>query len=211
VDGIFSGFASLPGYGLGGLAVILLYVLQSELRFGAKARSHRAESSDRMSSVVVSMAAAVSILGWALAIKSNSPRIAALLPQGFREALLPGLPAMAWIGVAIGLCGLAMRLWAVLTLRERYTRTLLIQDGHTVEQHGPYRMVRHPGYLGSLLALNGVALASGNWIVLATSILSTSAAYAYRVKVEDEMLVARFGESYAEYRRKVPAFLPRIG
>lgn len=204
----FSPFASLPAHALGGLAIILLYILQSELRFGSKARSHRAGSADRMSSVVVSAGSAVSILGFALAIKAKSPGLASMLPQWFGEAMLPGLPGVAWIGVAVGACGLALRLWAVLVLRERYTRTLLVHDGHTVARDGPYARVRHPGYLGSLLVLNGVALASGNWVVLGSSLVATGAAYAYRVKVEDEMLVAAFGESYAQYRREVGAVLP---
>lgn len=209
--GGFSGFATLPAYGLGAIAVIVLYMLQSELRFGAKARSHRAGSADRMSTVLLGLGSAIAILGFALGIKANSPGIGTFLPQWFRDASLPGLPAVAWIGVAIGLCGLGLRLWAVLTLRDRYTRTLLVQDDHVVEQKGPYRRVRHPGYLGSLLVLNGVALASGNGVVLVVSLVATSAVYRYRVKVEDEMLVASFGESYAQYKRTVPALFPRIG
>jgi protein-S-isoprenylcysteine O-methyltransferase Ste14 len=84
------------------------------------------------------------------------------IPEWFRAATLPGMPAIAWAGVAAGFAGCGVRLWSVLTLRERYTRTLLTHDGHAVERGGPYRWVRHPGYLGSLLVLNGVAMASGS-------------------------------------------------
>jgi protein-S-isoprenylcysteine O-methyltransferase len=93
-------------------------------------------------------------------------------------------------------------------LRERYTRTLLMQEEQTIERRGPYRLVRHPGYLGSLLALNGTALASGNAVVFTASIVATGAAYAYRVRVEDAMLVAAFGDPYERYRREVGALLP---
>lgn len=65
----------------------------------------------------------------------------------------------AWAGVAIGALGLVLRLWAVLRARHRYTRTLLIQENHSVERGGAYRFVRHPGYLGSLMTLNGIAAA----------------------------------------------------
>src|SRR5207253_6001663 len=104
--------------------------------------------------------------------------------------------------------GLALRLVAVLTLRERYTRTLLVEAVHPIERSGPYRWVRHPGYLGSLLCLNGIALASGNAAALIASLIATSAAYAYRIKVEDEMLVATLGQAYIEYREQVRALLP---
>jgi protein-S-isoprenylcysteine O-methyltransferase len=143
-------------------------------------------------------------------MKVNSGWVAAFVPSWFRGAVMPGLPFTAWIGVVLAASGVALRLWAVLQLRDRYTRTLLIQDQQSVERGGPYRWVRHPGYLGSLLCLNGVALASGNWVTLVASIIATSAAYAHRIRVEDEMLVAAFGPSYDEYRRRVPALMPRV-
>jgi protein-S-isoprenylcysteine O-methyltransferase len=96
----------------------------------------------------------------------------------------------------------------LLTLRERYTRTLLVQDHQAIERRGPYRWIRHPGYLGSLLCLNGIALAAGNLIALLASLAATLAAYGYRIGVEDQMLMAAFGSSYTEYRRQVRALLP---
>ena len=66
----------------------------------------------------------------------------------------------------------------------------------------------HPGYLGSLLCLNGTALASGNLITLLASLAATAAAYGYRIRTEDEMLIAALGPSYAEYRSQVRALLP---
>ena len=38
---------TLPGYGIGALIVLLLYAVQSEIRFGAKARTMAAGYSDR--------------------------------------------------------------------------------------------------------------------------------------------------------------------
>lgn len=207
---LISRFAALPAYGLGGLVILLLYALQSELRFGARARTFRTADSDRKSTLAVSLSAAVPVLGFALAMKAGSPGLSAWLPHWFREAVVPGLPFVAWIGVLLGVVGVALRLVAVLTLRERYTRTLLVQTGHTIARNGPYRWVRHPGYLGSVLCLNGIALASGNLATLIASLLATSAAYTYRIKVEDEMLVAMLGRPYVEYRQQVRALLPFV-
>jgi protein-S-isoprenylcysteine O-methyltransferase len=153
---LISRFTSLPSYGIGGLLVLLLYGLESEIRFGARARTVRTGASDRHSTLAVSLSAAVSVLGFVLAIKSDSSELAAWLPRWFRAAAMPGLPAVAWTGVLLGALGLGLRFWAVLTLRDRYTRTLLVQDDHAIERGGPYRWIRHPGYLGSLLCLNGI-------------------------------------------------------
>ncbi|HEY1583267.1 MAG TPA: isoprenylcysteine carboxylmethyltransferase family protein [Chthoniobacterales bacterium] len=201
-------FTTLPPYGLGGLVILLLYGLQSEIRFGARARTMRAGASDRWSTLAVSFSAAVAVLGFVCGIKAHSTEAAAWLPHWFRRAIIPGLPGIAWCGVAIAGLGLCLRLWAVLTLRERYTRTLLVQDEHSVERSGPYGWIRHPGYLGSLLCLNGVALASGNLVALSASLLVTFLAYGYRIKVEDEMLVESLGSTYADYRHEIGALFP---
>ena len=205
---LISRFAALPAYGIGALIVLLLYALQSEIRFGSSARRMRASELDRKSTLVVSVSAAVPVLGFVLAMKAGSAAGSTLLPEWFSHAVMPGLPGVAWLGVALGICGLALRLWAVLILRDRYTRTLLVQDEHSMERGGPYHWVRHPGYLGSLLCLNGIALASGNSITLLASLAVTGAAYIYRIRVEDAMLVAALGPSYSEYRRQVRALVP---
>ncbi len=53
-------------------------------------------------------------------------------------------------------------------------------------------------------------MTSGNTIVVVGSIVATFAAYAYRIHVEDAMLVAAFGAPYEAYRRKVRAVLPFV-
>jgi protein-S-isoprenylcysteine O-methyltransferase Ste14 len=193
-----AGIVALPAYGAGALLVLLLYAFQSEVRFGARARSHATQASDRGSTLAVSLSSAVPVVGFVLSMKGHMP------------APLPGMPAIAWLGVGLGVLGLLLRLWAVLVLRERYTRTLLLHEEHRIERGGPYRFVRHPGYLGSLLCLNGIALASGDTLVFLASIAATLAAYTYRIRVEDAMLVAAFGVPYESYRRETGALVPRL-
>lgn len=201
------GLGKLPAFGIGGVVLLVLYAIEAEVRFGSAARSRSPGASDRGSSRAVSLAAAVPIAGFVLAMKAAAfPWV----PSWLQVGSLPGMPGSAWAGVAIGLAGLVLRLWAVLTLRERYTRTLLTQDRQEVERKGPYRWVRHPGYLGSLMALNGLAMSSGNAIVLLASVAATGAAYAYRIRAEDRMLLGELGESYAAYRREVPALIPFV-
>jgi len=203
------GLSARP-YALAGVVLIVLYVLEAELRFGSRARSGKAEATDRRSSLLLSLAALAPVGGLVATVKLA--RLAAAPGHPWLAALfgetLPGLPALAWAGAAVGLGGLALRLWAVLTLRHRYTRTLLVHDDHAIERGGPYRLVRHPGYLGSLLCLNAIALTSGSAAVLTVSLLSTIAGYAYRIRSEDRMLVAALGAPYEAYRRKVGALLP---
>lgn len=51
-------------------------------------------------------------------------------------------------------------------------------------------------------------MASGDLLTLIASLAATIAAYAYRIRVEDGMLVARFGASYRSYCGEVGALMP---
>jgi protein-S-isoprenylcysteine O-methyltransferase len=206
-----TGFRALPPYGVGALLVLLLYAIESEVRFGARARTMATGASDRGSTIAVSLASLVPVFGFVLAMRGQTSALLAGLPGWLRDVgTMPGMPAIAWVGVVLGALGLLLRLWALLKLRHRYTRTLLVHEAHVVERGGPYRFVRHPGYLGSLLTLNGIALASGNALTFFASLVATCAAYAYRVRVEDSMLVAAFGAAYDSYRSEVGALLPLL-
>jgi len=48
------------------------------------------------------------------------------------------------------------------TLGASYSRTLRTDDAQRVVDDGPYRLIRHPGYAGSLLVWSGFALTSGS-------------------------------------------------
>ena len=202
-------FTALPSYGIGALVVLLLYAVQSEIRFGKRARTMRTGSADRKSTLAVSVAAAVSVIGFVFAMKANSPTAVTFLPRWFRNALLPGLPLTAWLGVILGTGGIALRLWAVLTLRERYSRTLLVQREHSIERGGPYRWVRHPFY--GVVALWGLSMSllTADWL-LALLGLSVLAMLAIRTRIEEAKLTERFGDEYRGYARRTGRFLPLL-
>jgi protein-S-isoprenylcysteine O-methyltransferase Ste14 len=199
---------TLPPHAWAALAVLALFEVQSYLRFGAKARKMRAGASDHGSTLILTLAFLWVALGF-LTVQRVGIMRHIVVPDWI---LWPGpsrwMVNLAWTGIALAVAGLVLRVWAVLTLRHRYTRTLLIDDGHLIERGGPYRFVRHPGYLGSLLCINGFALASTSLFVVVTSLAAISAAYAYRIHIEDRMLVAHFGAAYEQYRREVAAVIP---
>jgi protein-S-isoprenylcysteine O-methyltransferase len=93
---------------------------------------------------------------------------------------------------------MALRLWAVLALGRFFRITVLVQDQHRLVDTGPYRLLRHPAYTGRLLTMIGLGLAMRNWLSLAAIVL-VLLADAYRIRVEEQALRARFGESYERY------------
>ena len=66
---------------------------------------------------------------------------------------------VGWLGLVLMLSGLALRYWAAKTLDQFYTRTLQIIEGQKIVSQAPYNVIRHPGYLGTLLMEIGAGLA----------------------------------------------------
>jgi protein-S-isoprenylcysteine O-methyltransferase Ste14 len=120
------------------------------------------------------------------------------------------LPAMcAPLGIAVLLSGLLLRAWSMQTLSDAYTRTLRVTNQQSVSDRGPYRHVRHPGYLGSLLIWCGFALASGSAVIVGTVAALLVPAYMHRMEAEEELL-ERDLPGYADYRRRTKRLVPHV-
>jgi len=95
--------------------------------------------------------------------------------------------------------GLAV--WAMIVNRF-FSAVARIQDdrGHQVISSGPYRVMRHPGYAGSLLSMLAFpAMMNSTWALLPA--LGTVAALVIRTAREDAMLMEEL-EGYSEYATK---------
>lgn len=71
-------------------------------------------------------------------------------------------------------------------------------------------MVRHPIYLALLLYLFSIAAALGHWQQLLIAVPLYLAGTAIRIRDEEALLRAKFGEDHARYAREVPAIIPLI-
>lgn len=80
---------------------------------------------------------------------------------------------------------------------------------HKLVVAGPYRRVRNPMISGVAMTLLGVATTTGSTYVAAWFAFFVALNHVYFLLVEEPGLVRRFGESYEEYRRQVPRWIPR--
>ena len=115
-----------------------------------------------------------------------------------------------WIAIT-GVCVLAVS--AVLMFSPFYYLKKFgsVPEGHPyyktdrLVDRGPYRLVRHPQYLGYSLLAAGFALISQNYIVILSALLAFVMFYIL-ARIEDADCLVNFGAPYRHYAQRVPAF-----
>src|SRR5215470_5682050 len=131
------------------------FVVECLLRQGEGAKSFQEGRADRGSTRAVGGAFGLTLLVLLVAPLLNGRGIGRL--RGER---------VAWGGVGAMVAGLALRIWANRVLGSFYTRTLRTEEEQRLVVEGPYRVVRHPGYLGTLMLSLGAGVATGNWVAV---------------------------------------------
>ncbi|MFG2903884.1 methyltransferase family protein [Kitasatospora sp. NPDC048286] len=178
-----------------GLLCWIAYELLLRRREDASAGTWHADRRDRGSTRLLLGCYAASVLVVAL----------------FDRAGIGELPAWArWFGVAMVAAGLALRAWGMRTLGRYYTRTLRTVETQQLVRGGPYRLIRHPGYTGSLLVWGGYAVGTGSWVAALVVAALLPAAYGWRISAEERLLLDAFGSEYEEYRRVSKRLVPFV-
>jgi len=106
------------------------------------------------------------------------------------------------LGLVLIALGYAFGAWALIENRF-FSSTVHIQTdrGHSVCDSGPYRIVRHPGYAGSLLALAGIIMALNSMWTLIPAVAALVIAV-MRTALEDKTLHEEL-PGYRDYARRV--------
>jgi protein-S-isoprenylcysteine O-methyltransferase Ste14 len=122
---------------------------------------------------------------------------------------LPRDSWLAWMGLAVFALGIGLQVAAFRSLRGMYTSRLGIQPEHRLVSSGPYHWIRHPGYLSNLLCLLGIGLAMSSLLGLGVSLAVIPLILA-RIRQEESMLLAEFGDAYREYQSRTHRFIPGL-
>ena len=98
---------------------------------------------------------------------------------------------------------------AIKGVKETTLKTAETHRTETIVTTGAYSIVRHPQYLGGLLAHTGISLLlSAKYSLLLTPMMI---AIIYLIsRKEEEELVREFGKEYENYKKKVPMLIPRL-
>jgi protein-S-isoprenylcysteine O-methyltransferase Ste14 len=113
------------------------------------------------------------------------------------------------LGLTIFVLGLTVAIVAAFTLKRSYSSSLVIREGHRLVTHGLYRVVRHPIYLGVLVAISGVPVyASSVKGALVLALLVPL--ILLRIRMEEGLLAEHFGDEYCAYRARTRKLIPFV-
>jgi len=178
------------------VASFFAYVLSAEVMLG-RARASRGPRTQ----VAAGVAQWAPLFGWV-------PYAVVAFRLG-PELKLPD-PATA-VGVGLTAGGIALALWALVTIGRHFDLELEVHRDHEVVRHGPYGLVRHPIYAGLLLHTIGACLATGNALFAAGSLVVTLPLLVLRARTEERMLRRELGSAYDAYAREVGMLIPFVG
>jgi protein-S-isoprenylcysteine O-methyltransferase Ste14 len=101
-------------------------------------------------------------------------------------------------GVFVVIVAVTVVVWAIAELRQT-VRTVRTSSDQPVIAEGPYRYLRHPSYLGLLLAVTGIGFLIGNWLSLLALTVGVAVGLVYRIRVEEIALLGELGDRYRDY------------
>jgi protein-S-isoprenylcysteine O-methyltransferase Ste14 len=140
----------------------------------------------------------------------------ALFPIAFMLVFLPG-PRLFSDEIAATALGLAIAMTGELTRIVTIGLRYIVRGGRNRQVYaqeliveGIYLHCRNPMYVGNLLILLGVAVASNTWTCLLLAVPAFVLAYVAIVAAEEAYLRDRFGAQFEAYVRQVPRWTIRL-
>jgi protein-S-isoprenylcysteine O-methyltransferase Ste14 len=124
-------------------------------------------------------------------------------------AMRPAVPLQA-AGLVLMALGILLRSLAIAQRGRFHTPNVAVLVGYRVVDRGLYRYIRHPSYLGALIAFFGWGLALGNWLSLLIIMALSIIVYLYRIHDEEAALTTSLHEEYRNYCRRTKRLIPFI-
>jgi protein-S-isoprenylcysteine O-methyltransferase Ste14 len=139
------------------------------------------------------------------------PLLVVFAAAPFERTYVYGGAAPAWssvLGLLVELCGMWLALGARIQLG-------FFTSGRTLEHpvlvtRGFYHYLRHPIYAGTFLVTFGWTLIYGAPVTAILTLIVGAILAQRRLKSEEAMLQARFGEEYDDYKRETDALIPAV-
>jgi protein-S-isoprenylcysteine O-methyltransferase Ste14 len=116
--------------------------------------------------------------------------------------------ALRLAGLAIAVAAALFAAWAMWSLGKSYGIRMDLFEGHRLVTDGPYRVTRHPMYLGIVSFHVGATMAMESLALLVITLVYVIPFTAARIRAEDAVLATGFGDQFQMFARRVPALVP---
>ena len=113
-------------------------------------------------------------------------------------ALTAALSIFEWLGYLCFLCGVLLRIWSLKEIGRFYDPGIALKADHQMIRTGPYRVLRHPLHLGTLLQIAGLASFAPVWLALPV-VLAALALCLYLNRTEDRAHAQQLGPAFKVY------------
>ena len=125
-----------------------------------------------------------------------------LVCVGYRIIVVnDALSPWEWLGYFGFLFGVLLRILSLKELGQFYDTGFTIKTDHQIIQSGPYRFLRHPLQLGTLLQIGGMACFAPAWLGIPAVVISLVLCL-YSNRTEDHLHAERFGAAFKPYYLK---------
>jgi len=108
-------------------------------------------------------------------------------------------PIIPSLGFIITCIGIGIRWLSIQTLQDAFNIYVAVPENKKIIKKGLYKNIRHPSYLGLLLAYLGLGIILSNWISLLFIFLPIFVAIIHRIRIEEQVLIDALGEEYLDY------------
>ena len=136
-----------------------------------------------------------------------APIIAARMFPGLRVRLWAENALLDWGMVAVSILAFAWCWWARIHLGSLWSVGINRREGHRIVDTGPYGVVRHPIYMGLILAMFAFALVRGRPATLLIA-LSVAIFFSFKARLEERFLRQELGAAYDTYSQRVARLVP---
>jgi protein-S-isoprenylcysteine O-methyltransferase Ste14 len=118
--------------------------------------------------------------------------------------------ALAAFGSLLGLVGVGIVVRSRRELGEAWSFSPTANERTGLVMTGPYRVVRHPIYLGLTLLSLGQAIGFANWVAVLIVGCAVVPTFVWRARAEEKLLHRTFGERYGAYRKHTRMMIPHV-
>jgi protein-S-isoprenylcysteine O-methyltransferase Ste14 len=108
-----------------------------------------------------------------------------------------------YLGLVLIVFGVFLNLWTDSLFKKHETTIKPYETPTYLEVSGPFRISRHPMYLGMVSILLGIAVALGSAVPFVVPILFVIVTEVMFIPFEEENLKLAFKEEYLDYKKKV--------